>query len=57
MVGAFVNDEAVPIDYILKNKDRVRIITDELSYGPRENWIDKAQTSFARRQIKEFNRK
>ena len=53
----FVNDEAVPIDYILKNKDRVRIITDELSYGPRENWIDKAQTSFARRQIKEFNRK
>ena len=57
MVGAFVNDEAVPIDYILKNKDRVRIITDELSYGPRENWIDKAQTSFARRQIKEFNKK
>lgn len=57
MVGAFVNDEAVPIDYILKNKDRVRIITDELSYGPRENWIDKAQTSFARRQIKEFNRR
>lgn len=57
MVGAFVNDEAVPIDYILKNKDRVRIITDELSYGPRENWLDKAQTSFARRQIKEFNRK
>lgn len=57
MVGAFVNDEAVPIDYILKNKDRVRIITDELSYGPRENWIDKAHTSFARRQIKEFNRK
>ena len=32
MVGAFVNDEAVPIDYILKNKDRVRNITDELSY-------------------------
>ena len=57
MVGAFVNDEAVPIDYILKNKDRVRIITDELSYGPRENWIDKAQTSFARRKIREFNRK
>ena len=30
MVGAFVNDEYVPVDYILQNKDRVRIITDDL---------------------------
>ncbi len=57
MVGAFVNDEFVPIDYVLRNKDRVRIVTDELSYGPREDWIDKAQTSLAKRKIKEFNRK
>ncbi len=57
MVGVFVNDEFVPIDYALKNKDRVRIITDELSYGPREDWIDKAQTSLAKRKIKEFNKK
>ena len=57
MVGAFVNDEYVPIDYMLQNKDRVRIITDDLSYGPREDWIDKAQTSLAKRKIKEFNRK
>ena len=57
MVGVFVNDEYVPVDYILKNKDRVRIITDELSYGPREEWINKAHTSLAKRKIKEFNRK
>ena len=57
MVGVFVNDEYVPVDYILKNKDRVRIVTDELSYGPREEWIDKAQTSHAKRKIKEFNKK
>ncbi len=57
MVGAFVNDEFVPIDYLLKNKDRVRIVTDELSYGPREDWLDKVQTSLAKRKIKEFNRK
>ena len=57
MVGVFVNDEYVPIDYMLQNKDRVRIITDDLSYGPREDWIDKAQTSLAKRKIKEFNRK
>ena len=57
MVGVFVNDEYVPVDYVLKNKDRVRIITDDLSYGPREEWLDKAQTSLAKRKIKEFNRK
>ena len=57
MVGVFVNDEYVPIDYVLKNKDRVRIVTDDLSYGPREDWIEKAQTSHARRKIKEFNKK
>ena len=57
MVGAFVNDEYVPIDYVLQNKDRVRIVTDDLSYGPREDWIDKAHTSLAKRKIREFNRK
>ena len=57
MVGVFVNDEFVPIDYALKNKDRVRIVTDELSYGPRIDWIDKAQTSLAKRKIRNFNKK
>lgn len=40
MIGVFVNDEYVPVDYVLQNKDRVRIVTDELSFGPRENWIE-----------------
>ena len=57
MVGAFVNDEYVPIDYVLQNKDRVRIVTDDLSYGPREDWIDKAHTSLAKRKIREFNKR
>ena len=57
MVGAFVNDEYVPVDYSLNNKDRVRIVTDDLSYGPREDWVDKAQTTYAKRKIKEFNKK
>ena len=55
MVGAFVNDEYVPVDYVLKNKDRVRIVTDELSYGPRKDWIDKAQTTLAKRNIRGLN--
>ncbi len=57
MVGAFVNDEYVPIDYVLHNKDRVRIITDDLSYGPREEWLDKTVTTRARKKIREFNKK
>ena len=56
MVGVFVNDEYEPIDYILQNKDRVRIVTDDLSFGPRDDWKDKAHTSYAKKKIKEFNK-
>ena len=57
MVGVFVNDEYVPIDYTLNNKDRVRIVTDDLSFGPREEWAEKAHTSYAKKLILEFNKK
>ena len=57
MVGVFVNDEYVPIDYVLQNQDRVRIVTDELSFGPREDWAEKAHTSLAKRKIRDFNKK
>ena len=57
MVAAVVNDEYVDIGKPLQNKDRVRIITDELSYGPREDWINKTVTTNAKRKIKEFGRK
>ena len=56
MVGAFVNDEYVPVNYILKNKDRIRIVTDELSYGHRDDWVEMAHTSLAKTKIKEFNK-
>ena len=52
---AIVNDEEVPVDYILKNKDRVRIITDSLSLGPKEEWIEVVKTTRAKRKIREFN--
>ena len=57
MVAAIVNDEYVDVDKPLKNKDRVRIITDDLSFGPREDWEDKAVTTYAKRRIREFNKK
>ena len=57
MIGAYVNDENVPVDYRLISKDRVRIITDELSDGPKEDWIEKAKTSLAKQKILEYRRK
>jgi relA/spoT family protein len=56
MVYAVVNDEFVSVDYVLKNKDRVRIITDSLSFGPRKEWLDVAKTSLAKKRIKEFGK-
>ena len=54
MIGAVVNEEYKDVDYILKNNDRVRIIRDDLSFGPREEWITKAVTTKAKKRIKEF---
>ena len=57
MIGAFVNDECVPLDYVLQNKDRVRIVTNELSNGPEEKWSDIAKTSLAKSKIKNYYKK
>jgi len=54
LVGGIVNDKYVSLEYILQNKDRVKIITDALSYGPKEEWIDLVQTTNAREKILEF---
>lgn len=56
MVGAIVNDDRVPLDYVLKNNDRVRIMTDELSPGAKPEWENIARTTYAKRRIREFNR-
>lgn len=57
MVGATVNDNPVDCDYILHNKDRVRIITNDLSLGPNIGWLDKVKTTKAKRQIKAYVKK
>ena len=56
MVGAIVNDNYKDVDYVLKNNDRVRIVSDELSFGPREEWINKAITTKARKRIRDFRK-
>ena len=57
MVAAMVNEEYVDVGYPLKNKDRVKIITDDLSFGPREEWLSKVVTTRARKKIREFERR
>ncbi len=56
MVAAIVNDEAVALDYVLENQDRVRIITDSTAYVPKEEWLDKVVTTTAKNKIMEFIR-
>lgn len=45
-VAAYVNDKRVEDDYILQNKDRVRILTSDYSF-PKEEWKDSVQTTRA----------
>lgn len=57
MVAAIVNNVPVGYDYILHNKDRVTIVTDDLAEGPKEGWLDKTKTTRAKRKIREYIRK
>ena len=57
MVVALVNDKPVSNDYILKSNDRVKIITDPLSFGSRDGWEDLAYTAHAKKKIREFRKK
>ena len=54
MVAAKVNDEYVSLDHVLENNDIVKIITDDLSFGPKQDWIEKAHTGYAKQKIKEY---
>ena len=58
LVGAKVNGEYVTdLGQTLKNRDRITVITDDYSYGPRAEWLDKVNTSNAKKKIKDFNKK
>ena len=50
---AVVNNKEVPIDYQLKENDRVKIITSEDSKGPSEDWVESANTTVAKKKILE----
>ena len=54
LVAAEINGKFVLPEHVLRNKDRVKIISDVYSFGPKENWINIAKTTNAKRMIKEF---
>ena len=54
MVGAIVNNNIVPFDYILQNNDIIKINTNPNSVGPSREWIDIAKTNHAKNKIRTF---
>ena len=57
MVGALVNGNIVPLDYVLNDGDIIKINTNKNSTGPSREWIDMAFTSQAKNKIKSFYNK
>lgn len=57
MVGARVNGKLVTIDHILKNGDRIEVITSQNSRGPSRDWLNIVQTTQAKNKIAQWFKK
>ncbi len=54
MVGAIVNGNIVPFDYVLKTGDIIKVNTSNASKGPNKDWLKFVSTNHAKNKIRNF---